>query len=75
MMATGHSEGADPLDEATISRARERGFTLVSFESDHGTSIFEWRRSDEPGPKFPSRRAALEWMTERLVDPGAADVS
>jgi len=72
---TADSGAGDPLEQTTIDRARERGYTLLAFESDQGHSIFEWRRSDDPGPKFPTRRAALEWMTERLVDPDAADVS
>ncbi len=58
---------SDPRAEAVLAQAREFGFELVSYESEAGQLIFEWRRGDEPRPQFVTRRVALVWMGEFLA--------
>jgi hypothetical protein len=71
MPPDGTTASLDQLEQLTLNRAADRGFDLLTYETEQGHSIFEWRRNEEPGPQFPTRRAALEWMTERLADPPA----
>lgn len=56
-------------DETVVATAAAAGFRLVQYETDAGQPVWEWRRGDEPGPRFVTRRIAIHWMTERwLVD-------
>ena len=57
------ADGADPV----LTEARTLGFELVTYESDAGQVIFEWRRGDEPRPQFVTRRVALQWMQDFLA--------
>ena len=51
---------------SVLAEARALGFELVTYESDAGQVIFEWRRGDEPRPQFVTRRVAVLWMSEFL---------
>jgi len=53
--------------DAVVVEARALGFELVTYESDAGQIIYEWRRGDEPRPQFVTRRVALLWMQEFLA--------
>ena len=57
----------DPHAEPVLIDARALGFELVTYESDAGQLIHEWRRGDEPRPQFVTRRVALQWMQEFLA--------
>ena len=58
---------SDPRAEDVRARAGDLGFELVSYDSEAGQVIFEWRRGDEPRPQFVTERVALRWMAEFLT--------
>jgi hypothetical protein len=62
-------EDATPAEAAVLRAARTNGFGLFEFETDTGQLVWTWRRRNEPGPQFLTRRAALTWMGERLAPP------
>jgi hypothetical protein len=64
-----YGRDATPAEEGLLRAARANGFGLVQFETDLGQLVWAWRRRNEPGPEFVTRRAALMWMGERLVPP------
>ena len=53
-------------DEVVASRAADRGFRLLQYETENGQLVWEWRRGNEPRPQFVTRRVAMHWMAEFL---------
>jgi hypothetical protein len=53
-------------DQLVVTGAAQSGFHLVQCETDTGQLVWEWRRGNEPRPRFVTRRVAIQWMTELL---------
>lgn len=51
---------------ALLDQAEEQGFTLATFVTSSGQTVYEWRRGDEPRPQFATERVARLWMAEWL---------
>jgi hypothetical protein len=52
----------EAAEHELLARARRAGFCLFQCETETGQVVWEWRRSDEPRPRFLTRRLALDWM-------------
>lgn len=54
-------------DEVVLGRAAQHDFGLWQKETDTGQAVFAWLcRGRESGPRFLTRRLALEWMANWL---------
>ncbi len=61
----------DVRPDALLDQAAAVGFTLATFVTSSGQTVYEWRRGDEPRPQFATERVARLWMAEWLDRPAA----
>jgi hypothetical protein len=70
MTAVSHAPVDALEDHVVLAHAVDAGFRLVRHTTDTGSTVWEWRRGDEPRPQFVSRHVALHWMAEFLARNG-----
>jgi hypothetical protein len=71
----GADVGAQESDQL-LEAATRLGFALVSYHTDSGQTIWEWRLGDGPRPQFVTERVARQWMADWIEQsaPSSPDV-